>query len=74
VLLISWSSGIDVKLLLHEAGWALGPFCAMPIALYFLLFGGIAGSTLGRYVCSLIEPPPDHPLTLPEVLRRAVFR
>ena len=80
VLLISWSSGIRVDALLRDAGWALGTFCAIPIALYFLLFGGIAGSTLGRYICDLIEPlhahhvRPDHPLTLPDILRRAVGR
>jgi len=82
VLLISWSSGIRVELLLRESGWALGAFCAIPVALYFLLFGGIAGSTLGGYVCTLIAPfaredadgtgRPGHPLTLPDILRRTV--
>jgi hypothetical protein len=78
VMLISWSSGIPLDRLLHESAWAIGAFCAIPIALYFLLFGGIAGSTLGRYVCSLIAPfggdpaddRPGHPLTLPDILRR----
>ncbi|HSL71219.1 MAG TPA: helix-turn-helix domain-containing protein [Longimicrobiales bacterium] len=83
VLLISWSSGIRIELLLRDAGWALGAFCAIPIALYFVLFGGIAGSTLGRYICSLLAPlgrpdlddaRADHPLTLPDILRRAVRR
>jgi hypothetical protein len=83
VCLISWSSGIPITLLLREAGWALGAFCAIPIALYFLLFGGIAGSTLGGYLCSLLPSlapvAPDehdrhHPLTLPDILRRAVRR
>jgi hypothetical protein len=80
VLLISWSSGIPVESLLQDAGWALGAFCAIPIALYFVLFGGIAGSTLGRYVCDLVEPlrtshdRPHHPLTLPDILRRSVGR
>jgi hypothetical protein len=80
VLLISWSSGIPVDSLLRDSGWALGAFCAIPIALYFLLFGGIAGSTLGGYVCDLVEPlrtrhvRQDHPLTLPDILRRAVGR
>ena len=74
VLLISWSSGVPVKLLLQDAGWAMASFSAIPIGLYFLLFGGIGGSTLGRYVCSLMDPEPDHPLTLPDILRRAVLR
>lgn len=78
VLLISWSSGIPTSVLLREAAWALGAFCAIPVALYFLLFGGIAGSTLGRYVCNLVSPlgsaegRPHHPLTLHDILRRSV--
>ena len=74
VLLISLSSGVEVEALLRNSGWALGAFCAIPIALYFVLFEGIAGTTLGRRACSLIDPSPDHPLTLPDILRRAVFR
>lgn len=81
VLLVSWSSGIEAERLLTDAGWAVAALCALPIALYFVLFGGIAGSTLGKHVCSLITPDsdrhaelarPDHPLTLPEILRRTV--
>ena len=81
VLLVSLSSGIPVERLLREAGLALGAFCTIPIALYFVLFGGIAGSTLGGYLCSLVTPEhpgglasahPDHPLTLAEILRRTV--
>jgi hypothetical protein len=73
VLLISLSSGVGVEALLRNSGWALGAFCALPIALYFVLFEGIAGTTLGRRACSLVDPSPDHPLTLPDILRRAVF-
>ena len=73
VLLVSLSSGAGLETLLQDSGWALGAFCAIPIGLYFVLFGGIAGTTVGRWVCSLIEPLPHHPLTLPEILRRAVF-
>jgi hypothetical protein len=81
VYLISWSSGIPASLLLRDAGSALGAFCAIPIALYFLLFGGIAGSTLGGYICSLLpslrpalsdDQDRHHPLTLHDILRRAV--
>jgi hypothetical protein len=83
VYLISWSSGIPASLLLRDAGSALGAFCAIPIALYFLLFGGIAGSTLGGYICSLLpslspassdDHDRHHPLTLHDILRRAVRR
>jgi hypothetical protein len=81
--LISFSSGIPLTTLLGDSGWALGAFCAIPIALYFLLFGGIGGSTLGAYVCSLLpslaplshaDHDTHHPLTLPDILRRAVRR
>ena len=74
VMLVSWSSGIGVNVLLHEAGLAIAALCAIPIGLYFLLFGGIAGTTLGQYACHLIEQKHDHPLTLPDILRRAVRR
>jgi hypothetical protein len=83
VYLISWSSGIPAGLLLRDAGSALGAFCAIPIALYFVLFGGIAGSTLGGYVCNLLpwlspatsdDHDRHHPLTLHDILRRAVRR
>lgn len=73
VLLVSWSSGVPIDTLLEGAGGALGAFCAVPIALYFLLFEGIAGSTPGRSVCRLIDRTPDHPLTLPDILRRAIL-
>jgi hypothetical protein len=72
VMLISWSSGIDVEVLLQQFGLVLAGFCAIPIALYFVLFGGIAGSTLGEHACHLIDPKEDHPLTLPDILRRMV--
>jgi hypothetical protein len=71
--LISFTSGVGIDVLLESSGSALAAFCAIPIALYFVLFEGIAGTTLGRWVCSLIDPSPDHPLTLPDILRRAVF-
>jgi hypothetical protein len=74
VLLVSLSSGMGMEALLRSSRWALGTFCAIPIALYFVLFEGIAGTTLGRWVCSLIDPSPDRPLTLLDILRRSVFR
>lgn len=70
IMLISWSSGIALDLLLRESGLALALFCAIPIGLYFLFFGGIAGSTLGQYVCHLIVRKTGRPLRLPDILRR----
>lgn len=72
VLLASWSSGVDVGKLLADAGGALGAFCALPVALYFLLFDGIAGGTPGCRAFGLLEPAARMPLKLPEILRRAV--
>lgn len=72
IMLISWSSGIALDVLLRESGVALALFCAIPIGLYFLFFGGIAGSTLGQYVCHLIVRKTGRPLRLPDILRRTV--
>lgn len=72
LLLASWSSGVDVGILLANAGGALGAFCALPLALYFLLFDGIAGATPGCRAFGLLEPSARMPLKLPEILRRAV--
>ena len=71
LLLSSWSSGVDVRALLADAGGALGAFCAVPFALYFLLFDGIGGATPGCRAFGLLEPART-PLKLPEILRRAV--
>ena len=70
VMLISWSSGIALEVLLRDSGLALALFCAIPIGLYFLFFGGIAGSTLGQYACHLIARKTNRPLRLPDILRR----
>jgi hypothetical protein len=72
VLLIALTSAIPVNALVRDAGWSVATFCAIPVAVYFLLFGGIGGSTVGRYACSVAAPNPRHPLTLPEILRRAL--
>jgi hypothetical protein len=79
VVLVSQSSGIPLERLLQEAGLALAAFCAVPLLLYFLLFGGIGGSTLGRYVCSVRRTAEraggdrlNEQLTLVAILKRAV--
>ena len=72
VLLASWSSGVDVAVLLANAGGALAAFCALPVALYFLLFDGIGGGTPGCRAFGLVEPTAQTPLKLPDILRRAV--
>ena len=72
VMLVSWSSGIALAVLLRESSWALASYCAIPIGLYFLLFRGIAGSTPGQSACHVIDPERHHRLTLPDILWRAV--
>jgi hypothetical protein len=71
--LASWSMGVDVRTLLANAGGALGAFCALPLLLYFLLFDGIGGATLGCRIFGLVEPSAALPLRLPDILRRAVM-
>ena len=72
VLLASWGTGVDVRTLLAEAGGALGALCAIPLALYFLVFDGIGGGTPGRWAFGVTEPAPRVALKLPEIVRRVV--
>lgn len=73
LMLASWSSGVEVPDLLAAAGGAVGAFCALPLALYFLLFDGITGATPGSRIFGLLQPAAARlPLKLPEILRRAV--
>lgn len=72
LLLASWSTGVEVRTLLAEAGGALGALCAIPLALYFLVFDGIGGATPGRRAFGSSEPAPRGPLKLPEIVRRVV--
>jgi hypothetical protein len=52
LLLVSQSSGIRLEVLLENAGPALAGFCALPILLYFLFFGGVRGRTYGQSLCA----------------------
>lgn len=72
LLLASWSSGVPLRILMADAGGALGAFCALPVALYFILFDGIGGATPGCRAFRLLAPGARTPLRLPEILRRAV--
>lgn len=72
IYLASWSSGVDMASLLADAGGALGAFCALPLALYFVVFDGIGGATPGHRIFGLSEHSASSPLKLPEILRRAV--
>jgi hypothetical protein len=47
VLLTAWSCGVTVEVLLDRAGTPVAVFCAVPLTIYFVLFGGVAGRTPG---------------------------
>jgi hypothetical protein len=72
VLLASWSTGVDVGTLFAGSGGALGLFCALPLVFYFVLFDGVGGGTPGCRMFGLAEASGPAPLTLPDILRRAV--
>jgi hypothetical protein len=72
VLLVAVGTALPPGALLREASGALATLCAVPTALYFVLFKGIAGRTLGSWLCRLPEPPPHSPLTLDVILRRSL--
>lgn len=75
IALAAWSSGVEIRVLLADAGGALAAFCAVPVALYFLLFEGVGGATPGRKALGLCDPDDAGiraPLSLPQILRRAL--
>ena len=73
-ILLLISLGVDVAptVLVKKGAVFVGLLCAVPTALYFLLFNGVAGRTPGRCICGLPEPPPHVPLTLEAILRRSL--
>ena len=72
--LVSFSSGLSIRTLVETSAPVLLTLGVVPVALYFVLFGGIAGTTVGRWFCQVVAPSPHHPLTLPEILKRATFQ
>ncbi len=72
VRLIALVAGVPVDVLLQHGSAAVAIVCAVPIALYFVLFGGIGGRTPGAMVCRLPGPPPRTPLVLRTILLRAL--
>lgn len=72
ILLASWGSGIEVAVLLADAGGALAAICVLPVALYFIVFDGIGGATPGHRVFGLPGESSRTRLTLPDILKRAV--
>lgn len=71
--MIALTSAIPVSLMLREAGGAVAILCVIPVAVYFLLFRGITGSTVGRSVFRLDPLRSPHPLTLTDIVRRTLI-
>lgn len=71
LLVIALSTGLPPASLLRQSA-ALSALCAVPTVLYFVLFNGIAGRTLGGWLCRMPEPGPHPPLTLDAILRRSL--
>ena len=72
ILLAAWSTGVEVRILLADAGGAIGAFCALPVALYFVVFDGLGSGTPGHWLFGAAEQSARTTLKLPDILRRAV--
>jgi hypothetical protein len=73
LLLAAWSIGVELGTLLALAGGPLAAFCALPVALYFVVFDGIGGATPGHRMFRRSEVSnAQTPLRLPDILKRAV--
>lgn len=72
VLLTAAICGVDVAVLLRQAAAALAVYCAVPVALYFIVFAGIGGRTPGERLCRLPVLPAANPLRVSAILRRTV--
>ena len=72
VTLVAVGTGLPMSALLRHGSLALAALCAVPTVLYFVLFAGIAGRTVGGRLCRLPVPPPHAPLTLDAIFRRSV--
>lgn len=72
LVLAAWSGGVDVKILLADAGGAIGAFCALPVTLYFVVFDGLGSGTPGHWLFGSSDQSTRTALKLPDILRRAV--
>lgn len=72
VRLIAYTSDLPVGVLLQHASAAIAIVCAVPMTMYFVLFGGIAGRTPGAIVCRVPGQPAPTPLGLRTILLRAL--
>jgi hypothetical protein len=70
--LIALVCGVTTGYLVQHEAPAVAVVCAVPSALYFLLFRGIGGRTLGGAVCRLPQLPAPAPLGLNDILLRAL--
>jgi hypothetical protein len=72
VRLTAWTVDLSVPDLVDRAGRQLFAFWGVMVAIYYVMFGGIGGQTLGASVCGLpsVNGPPS--LRLKAILARAL--
>lgn len=72
VLLIATACAVPIGTLLEQAGAFVSMFCAIPVALYFLVFDGVGGRTPGAWLCRLPASDTEAPLRLRTIFMRTV--
>ena len=72
VQLIAAACDVDVITLLEQAGAVVSLFCAIPVALYFIVFDGVGGRTPGAWLCQVPAPDSPAPLRLRTIFMRTV--
>jgi hypothetical protein len=70
--LTAWTVDLSVADLVDRAGIQLLAFWGLMVAIYYVMFGGIGGQTLGASICGLpcVDGPPS--LRLKSILERAL--
>lgn len=72
VQVIAATCGVPPGSLIQQAGPAMSLFCAIPLTLYFIVFGGVGGRTPGAWLSGLPPSPAGSPLRLGTILTRTV--
>lgn len=56
ITLASWTCGVELRLLLEEAGAALALMFSVPVGLYFILLEAVGHRTVGAALCGTAKP------------------
>ena len=70
--LVALGTGLPAAVLLKQGKLALAGLCAVPTVLYFVLFAGIGGRTVGGWLWRVQVTAPGAPLTLDAIFRRSL--